>query len=110
MKSANRKFFSSRSSEKTVVNPSTITGCNLLESAVMPCCVKHLPVDLDKERRRKTEPRVMADEIEQKLLEQVKEQGEIVRKLKAAKANDTEVRSIIFTYHRLIFSFAVNFF
>lgn len=32
----------------------------------------------------------MADEIERKLLEQVKEQEELVRKLKAAKANDVQ--------------------
>ncbi|XP_012346629.1 histidine--tRNA ligase, cytoplasmic isoform X2 [Apis florea] len=33
----------------------------------------------------------MADEIERKLLEQVKEQEELVRKLKAAKANDVQI-------------------
>lgn len=34
----------------------------------------------------------MADEIAGKLLERVKEQGELVRRLKAAKADDIEVR------------------
>ncbi|XP_050582422.1 histidine--tRNA ligase isoform X2 [Bombus affinis] len=33
----------------------------------------------------------MADEIDEKLLEQVKQQGEIVRKLKAAKANNIQI-------------------
>lgn len=55
--------------------------------------------------RRKTESRVMADEIEEKLLEQVKQQGELVRKLKAAKANDIQVGAITFTYYTFVYPF-----
>ena len=56
----------------------------------------------------------MADEIERKLLERVKEQEELVRKLKAAKANDVQVWLIIyfFRYGQLLFFFFffTNFF
>ncbi|KOX69801.1 Histidine--tRNA ligase, cytoplasmic [Melipona quadrifasciata] len=38
----------------------------------------------------------MADEIQEKLLEQVKRQGELVRKLKAAKANDIQDSTVSF--------------
>ncbi|CAL7937328.1 unnamed protein product [Xylocopa violacea] len=48
----------------------------------MPCCVERLELRL--------EPRVMADEIEQELLERIKEQGKLVRELKAAKAKDIQ--------------------
>ena len=40
---------------------------------------------------RQAESPAMADEIRERLLEQVKEQGELVRKLKAAKADNTEI-------------------
>lgn len=52
----------------------------------------------------------MADEIDEKLLEQVKQQGEIVRKLKAAKANNAQVGAITFTYYRLVYPFCHEFF
>lgn len=52
----------------------------------------------------------MADEIDEKLLEQVKQQGEIVRKLKAAKANTVQVGAITFTYYRLVYPFCHEFF
>lgn len=40
---------------------------------------------------RNLERYAMADEIRESLLERVKEQGEVVRKLKAAKASDTQI-------------------
>lgn len=52
----------------------------------------------------------MADEIDEKLLEQVKQQGEIVRKLKAAKANNVQVGTITFMYYRLVYLFCHEFF
>lgn len=52
----------------------------------------------------------MADEIEEKLLERVKQQGELVRKLKAVKANDIQVGAITFTYYAFIYIlFIMNF-
>ena len=37
-------------SEQTVVNSSTIVGCNLLEGSVMPYCEKRLDFELERER------------------------------------------------------------
>lgn len=46
----NRAGSLSRLSEQTVVNSSTIVGCNLLEGSVMPYCVKRLDFELERER------------------------------------------------------------
>lgn len=35
---------------RPTVNLSTIVGCNLLEGAVMPCCMKRLELELNGER------------------------------------------------------------
>lgn len=57
---------------------------------------------------RKAESPAMADEIRERLLEQVKEQGELVRKLKAAKADNTEVKPRTFNVITIVL-FGVSF-